>query len=71
MVHIKKYIVRLTSDFTKEIQETLMKHGIKVVFSDGILKNLLIVETEKTLVELRKIQDFESVEEERIGSVDI
>lgn len=68
---MKKYIVRTKSNPDKNLKESLKGLGIDVVFEDGVLPDLLIIETTIAISELRTLPFFKEVNEERVGSVNI
>lgn len=68
---MKKYILRLVTNHSEETKKQLNQIGANVVFSDSILANLVIVETESTLTELQAHPLVSSVEEERVFSLNI
>lgn len=68
---MKAYMVRLKGTYTEGTKQELIAEGMAIIHHDAILPNFIIVETNATLAELKQHPLFKSVEEPRVGRVDI
>lgn len=68
---MKKYIVRLKTEFNEVIRTELTQQNIHVNFSAKLLRNCIGIEAAQSLEELQANPLFKTVEDMPVGTIDV